>query len=72
MPKFEITPTCHEAVVAAAEWPFNDTSVRLPNGNREVWVGPETYARLEEIAFPGETLSDVVERLCVALKGPLS
>ena len=69
MPKFEITPSCHEAVLANATpgREFEDTTVLLPNGNRMVRVSVPTYRRLLEIKFPGESLSDAVERLCRAV-----
>ena len=64
MPKIILTAHAHAAVRAAATQRFRDTSVRLPDGTHEVDLHPSTIARLEELRFPSESLSDVVERVC--------
>ena len=71
MPVIELTPAACSAVRSAATLSFRDTSVKLPNGNREVIVQQSTLDRLVEIQFPGETLSDTVQRLCATAGRPL-
>jgi hypothetical protein len=67
MPKIEITPYAHAAVLSRArpDVEFRDTSIVLPNGNREITLSRELYDALLKLRQRGESMSDVIERICV-------
>ncbi len=59
-----ITKSAHAAIRGAARYEFDDSSsLVLPNGLVEIELCAETTARMEEIAFPGESASDTIERI---------
>lgn len=69
MVKIVINAQAAAAVRGAALLPFKDTSRALPNGNREIEIDDDLFARLKIVQFEGESLSDVIIRAVYAYKG---
>ena len=63
MPDIEITEECRALI--AAEFPFNETWWRLPNGKWRMEIDAETLQRLQEVRRRGETISDCIIRVII-------
>jgi hypothetical protein len=70
--KIEITPRCMELIHSRANSPLRGNSKPLPNGNREITIEDDTFEEIVQIQFPGESISDVIERICLITGRPLS
>lgn len=63
MPDIEITEECRALI--AAEFPFEDTGRRLPNGKWEIPIDEETWQRLQKIRRNGKSISDCIIRVII-------
>ncbi len=63
MPEIEITEECRTLI--AAEFPFEETRRRLPNGKWQIQIDAETWQRLEKVRRNGETISDCIIRVII-------
>ena len=63
MPDIEITEEC--CALIAAEFPFEETARRLPNGNRQIAIDSETWQRLQKVRRHGESVSDCIIRVII-------
>lgn len=65
MPDIEITEECRSLI--AAEFPFEETGRRLPNGNWQMPVDAETWKRLQKVRLHGESISDCIIRVIIII-----
>ena len=49
----------------AAEFPFEETGRRLPNGNWQMPVDAEPWKRLQKVRLHGESISDCIIRVII-------
>ncbi|MBR0697144.1 hypothetical protein [Bradyrhizobium lablabi] len=63
MPDIEINEECRALI--AAEFPFEETGRRLPNGNWQLPVDAETLKCLQKVRRPGESMSDCIIRAII-------
>jgi len=63
MPEIEITEECRTLI--AAEFPFEETRRRLPNGKWQIQIDAETWRRLQKVRRNGETISDCIIRVII-------
>jgi hypothetical protein len=63
MPDIEITDECRALI--AAEFPFEETWWRLPNGKWQMQIDVETWQRLRKVQRHGETISDCIIRIII-------
>ena len=66
MPDIEINEECRALI--AAEFPFERTGRRLPNGNWQMPVDAETWKRLQKVRLHGELMSDCVIRVIIIVQ----
>jgi hypothetical protein len=65
MPDIEITDECRALI--AAEFPFEESGRRLPNGNWQLPVDAETLRRLQKVRLRGESISDCIIRMIIVI-----
>jgi hypothetical protein len=65
MPDIEITEECRALI--AAEFPLEESGRRLPNGNWQLPVDPETMRRLQKVRLHGESISDCIIRIIIVI-----
>jgi hypothetical protein len=65
MPDIEITEECRALI--AAEFPFEESGRRLPNGNWQLPVDAETLRRLQKVRLCGESISDCIIRVIIVI-----
>jgi hypothetical protein len=65
MPDIEIIEECRSLI--AAEFPFEETGRRLPNGNWQMPVDAETWKRLQKVRLHGESISDCIIRVIIII-----
>jgi len=63
MPDIEITEECRALI--AAEFPFDETGRRLPNGKWEISIDANTWQRLQRVRLNGESISDCIIRVII-------
>ena len=63
MPDIEITEECRALI--AAEFPFDETGRRLPNGKWEISIDVKTWQRLQSVQLNGESISDCIIRVII-------
>ena len=63
MPDIEITEECRALI--AAEFPFDESERRLPNGNWQLSINAETWQRLQKVRRHGESISDCIIRVII-------
>ena len=63
MPDIEITEECRALI--AAEFPFDTTGRRLPNGKWQIPIDAETWQRLQRVRLHGESISDCIIRVII-------
>ena len=63
MPEIEITEECRALI--AAEFPFEETWLRLRNGKWQMRIDAETWQRLQKVRRHGETISDCIIRVII-------
>ena len=63
MPDIEIIEECRSLI--AAEFPFEETGRRLPNGNWQIPIDAATRQRLEKLRRQGESISDCIIRVVI-------
>ena len=63
MPDIEITEECRALI--AAEFSFNETWWRLPDGKWQMEIDAETLRRLQKARRHGETISDCIIRVII-------
>ena len=63
MPEIEITEECRTLI--AAEFPFEETRRRLPNGKWQIQIDAETWRRLQKVRRNRETISDCIIRVII-------
>ena len=66
MPDIEITEECRALI--AAEFPFEETRQRLPNGKWRMQIDAETWQRLQKVRRNGESLSDCIIRVIIVTR----
>ena len=66
MPDIEINEECRALI--AAEFPFEQTGRRLPNGNWQMPVDAETWKWLQKVRLHGESMSDCVIRVIIIVQ----
>jgi len=69
MPNITVTKQCHDLIQANARLPFKDTATRLPSGNFSIPLNQNTYERILEQKFNGESLSDALIRILSTQNG---
>ena len=65
MPDIEVTDECRALIVA--EFPFEESGRRLPNGNWQLPVDAETLRRLQKVRLHGESISDCIIRVIIII-----
>ncbi|MGH6740490.1 MAG: hypothetical protein ACREDY_15950 [Bradyrhizobium sp.] len=63
MPNIEITEECRALI--AAEFPVEETGLRLPNGNWQVPVDMKTWTWLHKVRLHRESISDCIIRVII-------
>jgi hypothetical protein len=63
MPDIEITEECRALI--AAEFPFDVTGQRLPNGKWQTSIEAETWQWLQKVRLHGESISDCIIRVII-------
>jgi len=63
MPDIEIIEECRSLI--AAEFPFEETGRRLPNGNWQMPVDAETWKCLQKVRLNRESISDCIIRVII-------
>jgi hypothetical protein len=66
MPDIEITEECRALI--AAEFPFEETRQRLPNGKWRMQIDGETWQRLQKVRRNGESISDCIIRVIIVTR----
>jgi hypothetical protein len=66
MPHIEITDECRALI--AAEFPFDETMRRLPNGNWQMPIDAGTWQRLQKVRLHGESMSDCIIRVIIIIQ----
>ena len=66
MPDIEITEECRALI--AAEFPFEETRQRLPNGKWRMQIDAETWQRLQKVRQNGESISDCIIRVIIVTR----
>jgi hypothetical protein len=66
MPHIEINEECRALI--AAEFPFEQTGRRLPNGNWQMPVNAETWKRLQKVRLQGESMSNCIIRVMITVQ----
>ena len=59
----EITEECRALI--AAEFPFDATGRRLPNGKWQISIDAKTSQRLQKVRLRGESISDCIIRVII-------
>jgi hypothetical protein len=65
MPDIEITEECRALI--AAEFPFEESGQRLPNGDWRLPIDAETWKRLQKVRLHGESISDCIIRIIIVI-----
>ena len=63
MPDIEITEECYALI--AAEFPFDKSGRRLPNGKWQIPIDAGTWRRLQKLLLRGESVSDCIVRIII-------
>ena len=69
MPNIEITEECRALI--AAEFPFDKTGQRLPNGKWQIPIDAETWQRLQKVRLHGESISHCIIRVIIVTQHKL-
>lgn len=65
-----ISREAHQAIRASARGGLDESgTVHRPDGRVDIKIDVETYMRVREIAFKGETVSDTIVRAVAAQAG---
>lgn len=63
MPDIEITDECRALI--AAEFPSDNTGLRLASGKWQIPIDEATWQRLHKIRRPNESISDCIIRVII-------
>ncbi|HWZ38666.1 MAG TPA: hypothetical protein VNY08_10230 [Bradyrhizobium sp.] len=63
MPDIEITEECRALI--SAEFPFDVSGRRLPDGKWQISIDAETWQRLQKVRLHGESISDCIVRVII-------